>query len=157
MTAAGKTTTQLMVRLQRRAHRFERSAIGRPFARLIELLIRLVWSAYLPARAEIAASAHFEHNGLAVVINRLSVIGPDCRIGPHVVLGGRAPIKGAPRLGRSVIVHSGAKLVGPITIGDNCVIGANAVVTRDLPSNCVAVGVPARVVKEDIDIKDYWG
>jgi serine O-acetyltransferase len=157
MASAGKNATQLMVRLQRAAHGLEQNALGRPVARLIEMLIRLVWSAYLPAGAEIAASAHFEHKGLAVVINRLSVIGPDCRIGPHVVLGGRAPTKGAPRLGRSVIVHAGAKLVGPITIGDNCVIGANAVVTRDLPANCVAVGVPARVVKEDIDIKDYWG
>ena len=156
MPGAG-TPAQFMVRLQRGAHRLEQSRMGRPLARLVELVIRLVWSAYLPAGADIAASAHFEHNGLAVVINRLSVIGPDCRIGPHVVLGGKAPIRGAPKLGRSVIVHSGAKLVGPITIGDNCVIGANAVVTQDLPANCVAVGIPARVVKENIDIKDYWG
>lgn len=146
---------QMIVRLQRRAHAWEGSRFTRPLARLLEVLIRLVWNASMPAGATIAPTAHFGHNALGVVVNRLSVIGPGCNIGVHVVLGGRAPIKGAPRLGSGVIVHSGAKLIGPITIGDNCVIGANAVVTKDLPPNCVAVGVPARIVKQDINIEDY--
>ena len=146
---------QLIVRLQRRAHAWEEHRLARPLARLLEVLIRLVWHAALPAAATIAPTARFEHSGLGVVINRLSVIGPGCAIGVHVVLGGRAPIKGAPRLGRGVIVHSGAKLIGPISVGDNCVIGANAVVTKDIPANCVAVGVPARIVKQDINIENY--
>lgn len=87
--------------------------------RLLEVLIRLVWNASLPAGATIAPTAHFGHNALGVMVNRLKVIGPGCNIGVHVVLGGRTPIKGAPRLGSGVIVQSGAKLIGPITIGAN--------------------------------------
>ena len=56
---------------------------------------------------------------------------------------------GVPMIGNNVYIGPGAKLFGPITIGDNVTIGANAVVNRDIPSNCVVAGVPAKIIKEN--------
>lgn len=146
---------QLLVRLQNMSHRMTAHAWARPVARLIEILIRIVWSAYLPAEARIDASVHLGHNGLGVVVNKDSEIGPNCFLGVHVVLGGKAPLPGAPRLERNVSVHAGAKLIGAIVIGEGSVIGANAVVTEDIPAYSLALGVPARIVKSGIDPSDY--
>jgi serine O-acetyltransferase len=60
-----------------------------------------------------------------------------------------------PTIGKNSIISAGSKILGPIRIGQNCVIGANAVVTSDVPDFCLAVGVPARVIKTDISIEDY--
>jgi serine O-acetyltransferase len=129
--------------------------VGKPFARLIEILIRVVWSAYLPAGSLIDISTHFGHNGLGVVINKDCVIAANCFIGTHVVMGGKAPYPGAPKLEKNVSIHAGAKLIGPITIGEGSVVGANAVVTKSLPAYSLAIGVPARIVKTDIDPSSY--
>ncbi len=78
------------------------------------------------------------------------VIGGDARIGDRVVfLGGNTvgtiDWKGYPRIGNDVIVGAGARILGPITIGDGATIGANAVVVTDVPSGSIAVGVPAAI------------
>lgn len=146
---------QFLVRLQNLAHRMHTNSFGSLLARTIELAIRIICSAHLPPAAKISPSTHFSHNGLGVIIHPLSEIGANCIIGPHVVLGGRAPLHGAPILSENVTVHAGAKLIGDIHIGDGCVIGANAVVTKNLPSNCVAVGIPAEIIKTDIDPAKY--
>ncbi|MBL1270845.1 MAG: hypothetical protein COB25_000210 [Oceanospirillales bacterium] len=147
--------TQLLVRLQNISHRAHHSNWRRLQARFIEILIRLIWSAHLAPEAKIASSTHFAHNGLGVIIHPLSEIGENCWIGPHIVLGGKAPIIGAPTLGKNVTLHAGAKIIGKIHIGDGSIIGANAVVTKDIGPNCVAVGVPAEILKSNIDANDY--
>ncbi|HHD80170.1 MAG TPA: serine acetyltransferase [Campylobacterales bacterium] len=58
-------------------------------------------------------------------------------------------------MGDNCIISSGAKIIGPVKIGNNCIIGANAVVIDNIPDNCVAVGVPAKIIKTDINILDY--
>lgn len=63
-----------------------------------------------------------------------------------VTIGTTRSKEGAPKIGNHVILFSGAKVIGGVTIGDNCVIEAGAVVTKDVPSGCVAAGVPAKVV-----------
>jgi len=84
-----------------------------------------------------------------VVIHPKSVVGPNCMIFQHATLGtagkGR---KGAPILGGHVDVGAGARIIGPVTIGDHAVIGANAVVLIDVPAGATAAGVPARIVSE---------
>lgn len=60
-----------------------------------------------------------------------------------------------PVIGDNVQISTGSKILGPVHIGDNVVIGANSTVLKDIPSNCVAVGSPARIIKENINIKDY--
>jgi serine O-acetyltransferase len=82
------------------------------------------------------------------------VIGGDARIGSRVVfLGGNTvgtlDWRGYPRIGNDVIIGAGARILGPVTIGDGATIGANAVVVNDVPSGTTAVGVPAVVRTRD--------
>jgi serine O-acetyltransferase len=86
-----------------------------------------------------------DHSG-GIVISGYAKFGDNCRIRNGVVVGlSRVDDPCAPVIGNNVDIGAGAKLLGRITIGDNCLIGANAVVIRDVPANSVAVGVPAVV------------
>lgn len=91
----------------------------------------------------------FIDHGTGVVIGETAQIGDDCTIYQGVTLGGTGKDKGKrhPTLGNHVMVGCGAKVLGPITIGDHVRIAAGAVVLNDLPDNCTAVGVPARIVR----------
>ena len=91
----------------------------------------------------------FIDHGCGVVIGETTVIGDDCLLYQGVTLGGNGKDKGKrhPTLGNNVMVGSGAKVLGPFKIGNNVKIAANAVVLNEIPDNCTAVGVPARVVK----------
>jgi len=82
-----------------------------------------------------------------VVINASVRGGADVKIEHLVTIG--AERDQSPVLGSNVFIGAGAKIVGGVTVGDNVRIGANAVVTKDVPSNCTAVGVPARVIRGD--------
>lgn len=88
-----------------------------------------------------------------VVIDGDVEIGPLCSIGPFVTIGlntgGPDPSFAGPSIGRFVFIGTGAKLLGPINVGDNARIGANAVVLADVPPNTTAVGVPARVLAHE--------
>ena len=88
----------------------------------------------------------FIDHGMGVVIGETSVIGDDVMLYHGVTLGGRTRNAGKrhPTLGDGVAVGAGAKILGPVTIGPRSVVGANAVVTRDAPADCVLVGVPAK-------------
>jgi serine O-acetyltransferase len=96
--------------------------------------------------AEIGNDFFIDH-GSGVVIGETSEIGNNVTIYAGVVLGGTSnePIKRHPTIGNDVVIGTGAKLLGPINVGDNVKIGANSVVISDVPSNSVVVGVPARI------------
>jgi serine O-acetyltransferase len=89
----------------------------------------------------------------SVVIDGTTRIGPLCSIAPFVTIGldtgGPDPSLYGPTIGKFVFIGTGAKILGPITIGDNARIGANAVVLTDVPANSTAVGVPARVIPHE--------
>lgn len=91
----------------------------------------------------------FIDHGTGVVIGETTVIGDDCTLYQGVTLGGTGKDKGKrhPTLGNHVMVGAGAKVLGPIVIHDHVRIAAGAVVLRDIPEDCTAVGVPARVVR----------
>ena len=91
----------------------------------------------------------FIDHGAGVVIGETSEIGDDVTIYQGVTLGGTGKDTGKrhPTVGNGVMIGSGAKVLGPIKLGDNVKIAAGSVVLRDIPPNCTAVGVPARVVK----------
>lgn len=93
----------------------------------------------------------FIDHGTGVVIGETTEIGDDCTIYQGVTLGGTGKDKGKrhPTLGNNVMVGAGAKVLGPIHIGDNVRIAAGAVVLSDIPDNCTAVGIPARVVRKN--------
>ncbi|MBT8154503.1 serine acetyltransferase [Epibacterium ulvae] len=119
--------------------------------RRLAVLHHRFWSAVtgadIPLNAQIAGGLLLPHpNG--VVIHPDAVVGPNCLLFQQVTLGTTAGRSGAPRLGGHVDVGAGAKLLGPVSIGDHAVIGANAVVLSDIPAGAVAVGSPARVIKQ---------
>ena len=88
-------------------------------------------------------------HGMGVIIGETTEIGDDCLLYQGVTLGGTGKDKGKrhPTLGNNVLVGSGAKVLGPFKVGDNARIAAGAVVLREVPSGCTAVGVPAQVVR----------
>lgn len=130
-------------------HRLAR--VSRPLPlipRLFEALTFLLFNCSIPAAAEIGEGTRCGHRGIAVVIDPRARIGRRCLIRPQVVigtLGGDRP--GAPTIGDGVEIGVGAKLLGPIFVGDRARIGANAVVLDDVPAGAIAVGVPARVIE----------
>lgn len=100
--------------------------------------------------AKIGKGLFIDH-GSGVVIGETTEIGDNCTIYQGVTLGGTGKDTGKrhPTLGNNVMVGSGARVLGPFKVGDNSKIAANAVVLDEVPPNCTAVGVPAKIVKRD--------
>lgn len=88
-------------------------------------------------------------HGTGIVIGETTEIGDDCLLYQGVTLGGTGKDVGKrhPTIGNNVMVGSGAKVLGPITVGDNARVAANAVVLRDVPANATVVGVPGHIVR----------
>ena len=93
----------------------------------------------------------FIDHGMGVVIGETAVVGDYCTIYQGVTLGGTGKDKGKrhPTIGNNVTIGSGAKILGPFTVGDNSKVAANAVVLNEIPPNSTCVGVPAHIVKLD--------
>jgi serine O-acetyltransferase len=127
----------------------QRTAGRRSIARKLIVLRYRFWSvvtqADIPPEATIAGGLIMPHpNGIVVFPG--AVIGPNCLLMQQVTLGVDGRREGAPRLGGHVDVSAGAKIIGPVTIGDHALIGANAVVTKDVEPGAIMVGVPARCI-----------
>ena len=119
-----------------------------PFSFLYKLLKffgEMLLGIELPCETVIGRRLVIEHVG-GIVISGDAVFGDDCILRNGVTVGLRNRMqRGSPRLGDRVDIGAGAKLLGPIRIGNDVAIGANAVVLCDVPDNCIAVGIPARV------------
>jgi serine O-acetyltransferase len=108
-------------------------------------LMQIVTGIELPCEVQLGRNFVIDHFG-GIVISGYAKFGDNCRIRNGVVVGlRRVDEKFAPVIGNNVDIGAGAKLLGSIRIGDNVVIGANAVVLCDVPNNSVAAGVPATV------------
>ena len=123
-------------------------------ARVISQFSRFLTGIEIHPKAKIGKNLFIDH-GMGVVIGETSNIGDNVTIYQMVTLGGISPsinsddqreIKRHPTLKDNVVVGSGAQVLGPITVGKNAKIGANAVVTKDVPENGVMVGIPAKNV-----------
>lgn len=128
-------------------------------ARFISQHSRKVTGIEIHPGATIGKNLFIDH-GMGVVIGETAEIGDNCTIYQGVTLGGTGKDTGKrhPTLGDNVLVGSGAKILGPFTVGDNSRIAAGAVVLDEVPPDSTAVGVPARVIKignkricEDLD------
>lgn len=122
--------------------------LRKPMSALYKLAFKLVQitaGIELPCEVKLGRGVVIDHFG-GIIVSGYAVIGDGCRLRQGVSIGlARIDEPGAPTLGRDVDVGAGAKLLGAIHIGDHARIGANAVVTCDVPAGCVAVGVPARI------------
>ncbi|BCK28812.1 serine acetyltransferase [Vibrio cholerae] len=123
---------------------------------VFNFLIRFVHNSAVYCQSEIGKGTVFGYGGIAVVIHKRSVIGKECVIGSNVTIGGRSRSEHVPVIGDHVYIATGAKILGDIHVGDGAVIGANAVVLEDVPAYSVVVGIPAKVIKTDIDPKDFY-
>ena len=137
-------------------------------ARVISQFSRFLTGIEIHPAAKIGKNFFIDH-GMGVVIGETSEIGDNVTIYHMVTLGGISPsinsdnqrqVKRHPTLKDNVVIGSGAQVLGPITVGENAKIGANAVVTKDVPANAVMVGIPAKNVnkggpKTDTSFKPY--
>ena len=123
-------------------------------ARIISQLSRFLTGIEIHPKAKIGKNLFIDH-GMGVVIGETSEIGDNVTIYHMVTLGGIAPsinsdsqreIKRHPTLMDNVVVGSGAQILGPVIIGKNAKVGANAVVTKNVPDNAVMIGIPAKNV-----------
>lgn len=128
------------------AHRLWHRPALRGVARLLSQLTRLVTGIEIHPGATIGRRFFIDH-GMGVVIGETTEIGDDVMLYHGVTLGGRSLNKGKrhPTVGDRVTIGAGAKVLGPLHIGDDCAIGANAVITHDVPENSIATGIPAVV------------
>jgi serine O-acetyltransferase len=120
------------------------------FPRWLSQLGRFFTGVEIHPGARIGERFFIDH-GMGVVIGETTIIGDDVLLYQGVTLGGTGLEKGKrhPTIGNNVVVGTGAKVLGNITVGDNSYIGANAVVIKDVPPNSTVVGVPGRVTKQD--------
>ena len=119
-------------------------------ARAISQTARFFTGIEIHPGAKIGRGMVIDH-GMGVVIGETAEIGDNCTIYQGVTLGGTGKDVGKrhPTLGNNVMVGAGAKVLGPFTIGDNTKIAANAVVLEEIPENCTAVGMPAKIVRRE--------
>lgn len=131
--------------LHRAAHALWRLPGGKLPARMLSQFSRFLTGVEIHPAARIGRRLFIDH-GMGVVIGETAEIGDDCVIYHGVTLGGVSTkqVKRHPTIGDRVLIGAGAKLLGPITIGDDCRVGANAVVNRDAPANSLVVGIPAK-------------
>ena len=123
-------------------------------ARIISQFSRFLTGIEIHPKAKIGKNLFIDH-GMGVVIGETSEIGDNVTIYHMVTLGGISPsinsdsqrqIKRHPTLMNNVVVGSGAQILGPVIVGENAKVGANAVVTKDVPNNAVMIGIPAKNV-----------
>lgn len=124
-------------------------------AKIIRGGVFLLYNSFIPYTCEIGKGTKFGYKGMGVVIHARAKIGQNCIIAQQVTIGGRSKIKNVPVIGSNVYIGCGAKILGDVTIGDECVIGANAVVIHNVEEGSVVAGVPARVIRTGIKMKDY--
>lgn len=121
-----------------------------PFFTVIEKLVEIMTGISLPFACRIGKGLYIGHFG-SIILGHEVVIGEYCNLSHQVSIGqaGRGGIQKSPIIGNRVFIAPGAKLFGGIKIGDNVAIGANAVVTKDVPDNAVVVGIPGKVISHE--------
>ena len=126
-------------------------------ARFISMLARWITGVEIHPGAVIGRRFFIDH-GMGVVIGETAQIGDDCTLYHGVTLGGTTWKKGKrhPTLGNNVVIGAGAKILGPIALGDNVRVGSNSVVVKSVDNAQTVVGVPARVLKDSKTQTDHF-
>jgi len=134
--------------MHRAAHAFWNAGL-KWLGRFVSHLGRWLTGIEIHPGAKIGRRFFIDH-GMGVVIGETSEIGDDCTLYHGVTLGGTTWNKGKrhPTLANNVVVGAGAKILGPVLVGDGARVGSNAVVVKDVPAGATAVGIPARILEE---------
>ena len=139
----------LVYRFGRWRYTIKNRWIRLPFSflyKVLYLFIQIITGIELPCEVKVGRRFTIEHFG-GIVVSGDASFGDDVIIRNGVTVGLRhTGVRGSPNIGNRVDIGAGAKLLGPIEIGDDVAIGANAVVIKDVPANSIAVGVPARII-----------
>ena len=124
----------------------------KPFVKLFHEIFSQWMGIQIPLYAKIGKGLSIKHYS-GIVINGFATIGECVTIFQNVTIGRSffGKNKGVPRLGNNVVLFPGSIVIGNVTIGDNVIIGANAVVTTDIPSNSIVAGAPAKIVSNNVE------
>jgi serine O-acetyltransferase len=128
-----------------------------PVARLMLRRYRYKYGIAIPFTTSIGSGFYIGHFG-SIIVHRKTVIGRNCNLSHGVTLGqaNRGKNKGHATIGDNTYIGPGAKVIGAVSIGDNVAVGANCVVTKDVPNNAVVAGVPAKIISYKGSV-DYIG
>jgi|SRR5690554_705164 len=124
--------------------------------KLIYYLQYILFNCSVPPTVSIGKNTKFAYGGIGTVIHGRAEIGKDCLIGQGITIGGKSKSINVPRIGNNVYLSAGCRVLGDIHIGDNSIVGANAVVVKDVPPNSIVAGIPAKIIKTNIDPKEYY-
>lgn len=130
--------------------------------KLLQAFNRVAFGVGLAPSTVLGARVLLSYQGLGTVIHQRAVIGDDVTIGAGVTIGGRSGHREVLTIDRNAMIGPGAKVLGPVRIGEYASIGANAVVLSDVPAFGIAVGVPTRVIRiqdpsEVVDHREFMG
>lgn len=144
----------IVYRFGRWRYTIQARAIRVPFSflyKFFRVVVQVLTGIELPCETIVGRRFRIDHFG-GVIISGDAVFGDDCIVRNGVTVGLRKTgERGAPVFGNRVDIGTGAVIIGPIRVGDDVAIGANAVVLSDVPSNSIAVGVPARIKPKSSD------
>ena len=115
---------------------------------LLARLHRLLSGAVVPPSCTIGHGSKLAYGGRGVVIHARAVVGRDCVISPGVVIGGRSGYSDVPHIGDRVLLWPGAKVLGPVVVGDGAQVGANAVLIESAPAGSIYVAPLGRFLEE---------
>lgn len=140
----------LVYRFGQWRYRVRPPLLRKPFSFLYKLMrtgCQMLTGIELPCETQVGRRLRIEHFG-GIIVSGDAVLGDDVVLRHGVTIGLKhTRERGSPRIGNRVDIGAGAKLLGPIRIGDDAVIGANAVVLQDVPAGALAVGIPARIIQ----------
>ncbi|HEU4929958.1 MAG TPA: serine O-acetyltransferase [Candidatus Krumholzibacteria bacterium] len=146
-----------------RSHPLLKLLVYRPLARPLFSHYTYKFGISIPFETEIGSGFYIGHFG-GIVVNEACVIGKNCNISHGVTLGvlNRGEKQGCPTIGDNVYIGPGAKIVGRIKVGNHVAVGANCVVTKDVPDYGVVVGIPGQVISQEgsvgyVNRTDYEG
>jgi serine O-acetyltransferase len=120
---------------------------GQPFRFIFERFIEITTGISIPVEASIGPGLKIHHFG-GIIIHPKAQIGELCTLYHDVTIGDRGGYGASASIGNHVMLGAGAKIIGEITIGDNCRIGANSVVTENVPANSIVYGNPCIILNK---------
>lgn len=138
-------------------YRLSNKLYKRGFLKTSKLLNKigfLIFNSHLPGSASIGKDTKAAYGGIGMVIHSNAIIGERVILGQGITIGRQLDPSGIPKIGNDVYISAGARILGDITIGNNVIVGANSVVIKDVPDNCIVAGIPAKVIRS-IDTPIY--